>query len=207
MVNHLVQNVRWLGYEGILINEKPILYINPYKLAFPDIGDAILFTDNKPDHCSPDDVKWLRKGSTVIVGPMDCAVRFQGDVRTINSGNAVTVKGAIIEVFPVYKNKGNEKELTNGIGLNIKFSGGLRVYHPGDTVLFPEMQPGMTDVLLIPLRVDDLYRLEEAAAIVNHINPRLTIPINWDGKKESNPMIEEFKKMCNSEVEILKPKP
>jgi L-ascorbate metabolism protein UlaG (beta-lactamase superfamily) len=81
------------------------------------------------------------------------------------------------------------------------------VYHPGDTVLFPEMQPGMTDVLLIPVRINDQFRIEDAAAIVNQINPRLSIPINWDGKKESISMIEEFKKMCISEVEVLKPKP
>ena len=207
MVNHLVRNVRWLGYEGVLINEKPILYINPYKLAFPDIGDAILFTDNKQDHCSPDDAKWLRKGSTVIVGPAECTERFQGDVRTIKAGDSVSVKGANIDVLPVYENKGNEKVLADGVGLNIKFSGELRVYHPGDTVLFPEMQPGMTDVLLIPVRINDQYRLEDAAAIVNQINPRLAIPINWDGKKESMPKIEEFKKLCDSEIEVLKPKP
>jgi len=207
MVNHLVRNVRWLGYEGILINEKPILYINPYKLAFPDIGDAILFTDNKSDHCSPDDAKWLRKGATVIVGPADCAVRFQGDVRTIKAGDSVSLKGANIDVFPVYESKGNERVLTDSVGLNIKFSNGLRVFHPGDTVLFPELKPEMTDVLLIPVRIDDQFRVKEAAAIANQINPRLIIPINWDGKKESKPIIEEFKKLCISEVEVVKPKP
>lgn len=207
MVNHLIRNVRWLGFEGILINEKPILYINPYKLAFPDIGDAILFTDNKPDHCSPDDAKWLRKGATVIVGPAVCAERFQGDVRTIKAGDSVSIKGAIIDVLPVYKSKGNEKVLADGVGLNIKFSNGLRIYHPGDTVVFPEMQAGMTDILLVPVVVDDTNRIEGAAAIVNQINPRLTIPINWDGKKESMAMIEEFINLCNTEIEIVKPKP
>jgi L-ascorbate metabolism protein UlaG (beta-lactamase superfamily) len=206
-MNHLIRNIRWLGYEGILINEKPIVYINPYKLAFPDIGDVILFTDNKPDHCSPDDAKWLRKGSTVIAGPAECAERFQGDVRTIKAGDSVSVKGAGIEVFPVYETKENEKIKASGVGLNLKFANGLRVFHPGDTALIPEMQPGMTDVLIIPVKIDDNYRIEEAAAIVNQINPRLSIPINWDGKKESGPMIEEFKKLCNSEVEVLKPKP
>jgi len=206
-MNHLIRNIRWLGYEGILIKEKPILYINPYKLAFPDIGDAILFTDNKPDHCSPDDAKWLRKGATVIVGPADCAERFQGDVRTIKAGDSISVKGAGIEVFPVFESKGNERAKSDGVGLKIKFSSGLSVFHPGDTAVFPEMQAGMVDVLLIPVIIDDQVRLDEAAAIVNQINPRLTIPINWDGKKDSMGMIEEFKKLCNSDVEIVKPKP
>lgn len=206
-MNHLIRNIRWLGYEGILINEKPIIYINPYKLAFPDIGDLILFTDNKPEHCSPDDAKWLRKGSTVIVGPAACAERFQGDVRTIKAGDFISVKGAGIEAFPVYESNGKEKTKSDSVGLNIKFSNGLRVFLPGDTVVFPEMQAGMADVLIIPVKIDGQYRIEEAAAVVNQINPRISIPINWDGKKESVPMIDEFKNICNSEVEVLKPKP
>jgi len=206
-MNHLIRNIRWLGYEGILINEKPIVYINPYKLAFPDIGDLILFTDNRPEHCSPDDAKWLRKGSTVIVGPAGCAEKFQGDVRTIKAGDSISVKDAGIDVFPVFESKGFEQTKTDGVGLKIKFSNGFSVFFPGDSAMFPEMQAGMADVLLIPVKIDDQYRLEEAAAIVNQINPRLTIPINWDGKKESVPKIEEFKKICNSEVEVLKPKP
>ncbi len=206
-MNNLVRNIRWLGYEGVLVNEKPIVYINPYKLAFPDIGDLILYTDNKTEHCSPDDAKWLRKGSTIIVGPADCAARFQGDVRSVKAGESVSAKGAEIEVLPVVERKDGKDMKTDGVGLNIKLSNGLRVYHTGDSVLIPEMVYDMTDVLLIPLKNETDFRIEEAAKIVNQINPRIVIPINWDGKKESKPMIEEFKKLCNSDIEILKPKP
>lgn len=206
-MNSLIRNIRWLGYEGVLINEKPIIYINPYKLAFPDIGDLILFTDNKSDHCSPDDAKWLRKGATVIAGPADCAQKFQGDVRIAQAGEPLSVKGAKIEVFPVIeKVEGNEVKTTN-VGFNITLSNGLRVFHPGDTMLIPEMQSGMTDILLIPIKIGADYRVEEAARIINQVNPRVSIPINWDGKKESLPVIEALKKLCKSEIEVLKPKP
>ena len=40
----------------------------------------------------------------------------------------------------------------------------FRVFHPGDTMLIPEMQAGMTDVLLIPCEnTIPSFRIEEAA--------------------------------------------
>lgn len=206
-MNSLIRNIRWLGYEGVLINEKPIIYINPYKLAFPDIGDLIMFTDNKSEHCSPDDAKWLRKGSTVIVGPFNCAEKFQGDVRIAKAGESISAKGAKVEVFPtIEKDDGNDVKTTN-VGYNITLSNGLKVFHPGDTTLIPEMKDGMTDILLIPIRIGAVNRVEEAAKIINQINPRISIPINWDGKKGSLPVIDELRKLCNSQIEVLKPKP
>ena len=108
-MNNLVRNIRWLGYEGVLVNEKPIIYINPYKLAFPDIGDLILYTDNKPEHCSPDDAKWLRKRLNVIAGPADCAGRFQGDVRPVKAGESVSSQRCEIEVHCLWLKEEMEK--------------------------------------------------------------------------------------------------
>lgn len=206
-MNSLIRNIRWLGFEGVLINEKPVIYINPYKLAFPDIGDLILFTDNKSEHCSPDDAKWLRKGSTVIVGPSDCAEKFQGDVRAGKAGDSINVKGAKVEIFPVIEVVEGKEVTTTNVGFNITLSNGLRVFHPGDSILIPEMQSGMTDILLIPIKIGADNRVKEAARIINQINPRISIPINWDGKKGSMSLINELKQLCSSEIEVLKPKP
>ena len=69
------------------------------------------------------------------------------------------------------------------------------------------MQSGMTDILLIPIREDLISLTSEAAEIVNKIKPKIAIPMNWDGKKESISEVEGFVSLCNVNVEILKPKP
>ncbi|HUV16561.1 MAG TPA: MBL fold metallo-hydrolase [Pelolinea sp.] len=203
----ITRNIRWLGYEGFFINEKPVVYINPYKLAFPDIGDIILVTDNHEEHCSPDDIKWLRKGSTIIVAPGESAVRFQGDIRAVKPGDVISVKGASIEIFPTLRIGQNNEEEYQGVGFNVTFSNGLRIYHTGDTALLPEMHEGMTDILLLPIMKGSIWTISEAAEIVNKIEPKVAIPINWNGKKESARKIDDFKSMCKSDTEILKPKP
>jgi len=206
-MNILIKNIRWLGHEGFLINEKPITYINPYKLGFPDIGDLVLITNDQDNHCSPDDIKWIRKGSTIIIGPSECAAKFQGDVRSVKPGDTISAKGASIAILPAFKKGKDNKKEYQGVGFNITFSNGLRVYHTGDTALIPEMQSGMTDILLIPIREDLISLTSEAAEIVNKIKPKIAIPMNWDGKKESISEVEGFVSLCNVNVEILKPKP
>src|SRR4030066_306522 len=121
-----LKNIRWVGHAGFLLNEKAGIYIDPYNLAFPDIGDMVLVTHDHPRHCVPDEIKWLRKGSTVIVVPKNCADKFEGDIRVVKAGDEITVKGVKIEVMPAYthENPRHPKE-SGGGGDIITMSDGL----------------------------------------------------------------------------------
>jgi len=44
-------------------------------------ADIILVTHNHGDHCSPPKIQKLRKNSTVIIAPKNCAKRIEGNVK------------------------------------------------------------------------------------------------------------------------------
>lgn len=101
MSNFLLRStIKWFGQASFLVEDQASLYLDPVKIAFPQIGDVILITQNHPLHCDPEEVKWLRKGSTVIVCPEACSARFIGDVRVVKPGDKIIVKGMKVEVLP-----------------------------------------------------------------------------------------------------------
>jgi len=204
----ILESVHWLGHAGFKITGKRVIYIDPWQLKAPEVGDMILITHGHHDHCSPDDVKWLRKGSTVIVAPADCADRFEGDIRTVKPGDTLTVKGVTIEVVPAYNiDKAFHPQREGGVGYVVTTPEGMRVYHTGDTDLIPEMEQIEADVALLPVGGKYTMDAAEAAKAANLIKPKLAIPMHWGTIVGSREDAEKFKELCEVPVRILKPEP
>lgn len=202
----ILKNIHWLGNAGFMITGRRVIYIDPYQLRFPKIGDIILITHDHPDHCSPDDVKWLRKGATIIVAPETCAAKFKGDVRTVKPGNTLTIKGVNIEVMPAYNlDKPFHPKEAGGVGYIITTVEGIRIYHAGDTDLIPEMDRVKTDVALLPVGGTYIMDAVEAAQAANKIKPKVAIPMHWGSTVGSRQDAEKFRDLCEVEVKILKP--
>jgi L-ascorbate metabolism protein UlaG (beta-lactamase superfamily) len=204
----MLQSIRWLGHAGFLLMGKRLAYVDPYKLEYPEVGDVILLTHDHYDHCSTDDIKWLRKGETVIVAPASCASRFKGDVRTVKAGDTVTHKGLKIEAVPAYNiDKNFHPKEAGGVGYIVTTVEGIRVYHAGDTDLIPEMQQIHADVALLPVGGKYTMDAAQAALAANLIKPRLAIPMHWGTIVGSRQDAEKFRELCQVEVRILKPQP
>ena len=205
----LVKNIRWLGNAGFLINEKPSMYIDPYNLAFPDIGDVILITDDDSRHCSPDTVKWLRKGSTIIIGPENVAPLFTGgDIRAVKPGETQTAKGAKIEVLAAFEDEKSKRAgKSAGVGYIITYPNDFSVCHLGRGRFAPPEPIENLDILLMPVGKQVALSAEQAAEITNQINPAFVIPMNWDKDSFSADELAQFKELCTPDVVQLKPKP
>lgn len=202
----MLKSIRWLGHSGFMITGRRVIYIDPYQLGFPDVGDVILITHDHPHHCSPDDVKWLRKGATVIVAPEACAAKFKGDVRTVVPGDTLTIRGVTIEVVPAYNlDKQFHPQEAGGVGYIVTTVEGIRVYHAGDTDLIPEMDQVEADVALLPVGGEYTMDAAEAAQAANRIKPKVAIPMHWGTTVGSRQDAEEFRDLCEVEVKILKP--
>lgn len=205
-ISSMLKNIHWLGHAGFMITGRRVIHIDPYQLRFPEVGDIILITHDHSDHCSPDDVKWLRKGATVIVAPEACAAKFKGDVRMVKPGDTLTIKGVTIEVVPAYNlDKQFHPKKAGGVGYIITTVEGTRIYHAGDTDLIPEMDQVKADVALLP--VGGTYTMDavEAAQAANKIKPKVAIPMHWGNIVGSRQDAEKFRDLCEVEVKILKP--
>ncbi len=205
-ISAALKQIHWLGHDAFLIAGRRVIYIDPYKIEFAgEVADIILITHDHPDHCSPDDVKWLRKGETVIVMPPSCADKFKGDVRTVKPGDTLTIKGVTIDVVPAYNiGKPFHPREAGGVGYIVTTVEGIRIYHAGDTDLIPEMEQVKADVALLP--VGGIYTMDagEAAQAANKIKPKLAIPMHWGTVVGSRQDAERFRELCAVEVKILK---
>lgn len=204
--NHLLSKVQWLGHAGFLITDKAAIYIDPFKLGFPDVGDMVLVTHDHPRHCDPDEIKWLRKGSTVIVVPAHCVAKFTGDIRGVKAGDKISVKGVNIEVLPAYTPSNQRHSAKNGgVGYIVTLEDGTRIYHTGDCGLIPEMKTGMADVLLLPVSGENTMDAVQAAAVVNLIKPKVAVPMHWMPGKQGREEAEKLRSLTDIAVELLKP--
>jgi L-ascorbate metabolism protein UlaG (beta-lactamase superfamily) len=204
----MLQSIRWLGHAGFMLSGTRLVYIDPYKLQGTQVGNVILITHDHYDHCSPDDVKWLREGATVIVCPPSCADKFQGDIRTVKPGDTLSIKGVGIQAVPAY-NVGKEfhPREAGGVGYIVALPDGPRVYHAGDTDLIPEMAQIQADVALLPVGGKYTMDAAEAAQAANLIKPSLAIPMHWGTIVGSRQDAERFRDLCEVQVRILKAEP
>ena len=202
-----LNQIHWLGHASVLIAGRRTIYIDPYRIQFAgEVGDMILITHDHTDHCSPEDVKWLRKGETVIVTPPSCANQFKGDVRAVKPGDSLTIKGVTIEVVPAYNiDKPSHPREAGGVGYIVTTVEGIRIYHAGDTDWIPEMAQIKADVALLPVGGTYTMDAAEAAQAANQIKPKLAIPIHWGTLVGSRQDADKFRQLANVQVKILKP--
>lgn len=202
-----LKSIRWLGHAAFLITGRRIIYIDPYQIEFAgEVADIILITHDHPDHCSPDDVKWLRKGETVIVAPPSCANQFKGDVRSVKPGDTLTIKGVTVQAVPAYNvDKPFHPKDAGGVGYIITVPEGIRIYHAGDTDLIPEMEGLKVDIALLPVGGTYTMDAAEAARAAEMVKPKLAIPMHWGTLVGSRQDAERLRELCTVEVKILKP--
>jgi L-ascorbate metabolism protein UlaG (beta-lactamase superfamily) len=208
MWKHSFENIRWLGHASFMITTgERIVYIDPWQVRFPNVADAILITHAHEHHCAPANVKWMRKGSTVVVAPESCAGKFWPPFEVAGAGDVLEIKGMRIEVLPAYNLAGeHHPREAGGVGYVITTLEGLRVYHAGDTDLIPEMQQVKADVVLLPVSGEHTMDATQAAQAANMIKPQLAIPMHWGSVVGSREDADKFRDLCEVEVRILEPR-
>ena len=167
--------------------DKPLTYIDPFNLSFPDVGNLILITNADEHHCSPETVKWLRKGGTVIIAPQGAVDLFHGgDVHCAEPGKQFEVKGAVIDVVPAF----------TGVGYVISYQSGTVIYHCGHTVGIKKLPEIPIDVFLFNFGAHADLDLIKASELVNQVNSAIAIPLHWDKSDQDKSDAVRFKREC-----------
>ncbi len=206
--NDLIRDIRWLGHSGIFIEGKPSIYINPYDLAFPTIGDLILITSDNEFVCAPDEVKWLRKGSTVLIVPVSCQNRFHGgDIYSAEPGKTFKVKNVTIEVLPAFLDEESFKNnQASGVGYFITYPSGKQIYYSGHTKFMNDLSIESIDVFIMPIGEKVSENINRLVKLINQVNARVTIPIDWRNSADIKNNFKEIIELTQSKIEIIKPK-
>jgi L-ascorbate metabolism protein UlaG (beta-lactamase superfamily) len=204
----MVENIFWLGHSSVKIGGEKVVYIDPWKLKGEEKADLILISHSHYDHLSPEDVKKIRKPETVILTTTDSAAKLSGDVRALRPGDVVDVGGIAVEAVPAYN---TIRMRSPGVPFHPKGErwigfivtlGGKRIYYVGDSDVVPEMKAVKADIVIVPVGGTYTMNAQEAAELVNLIQPETAIPVHWGDIVGSVKDAEQFKTLCRVPVEI-----
>jgi L-ascorbate metabolism protein UlaG (beta-lactamase superfamily) len=212
MMQDILKRITWLGHASIRISgPSNTIYFDPWKLKFFQPADIILISHEHYDHFSKEDVAKLRTDATVIVTTPVVAGQLTGDVRAVQPGDTVTVKGIKIDAVAAYnidkfRSPGipYHPQADNKLGFIVEVDG-VRIYHSGDTDPIPEMANVKTDIAILPVGGKFTMTAAEAVQVVRVLKPKIAIPIHYGDIVGSIADAEQFKREAPFEVRILKP--
>lgn len=203
-VTTMVDAIHWLGHDCFKIASDIIIYTDPYNIKKQDKADIILITHEHFDHCSPDDIKKIQTKDTVIVAPSDCASKLTGTVKTIKTGETLSLKGVAIQAVPAYNtNKQFHTKNKGWVGYIITVKG-VRIYLAGDTDYIPEMNSLKNiDIALLPVSGTYVMTAEEAAQAAMAIQPKIAIPMHYGAIVGAVADAKKFEKLLKGKVEVV----
>jgi L-ascorbate metabolism protein UlaG (beta-lactamase superfamily) len=172
-------NIHWLGHDTFRIEGEQLIYTDPFNIKKKDKADIILITHEHRDHCSPDDVKKIQGPDTVIVTPVDCAAKLQGNIKVVKPGDKIETKGIAIEVVPSYNTNKQFHTKDRGWVGYVFTSKGKRIYLAGDTDYIAEMKNIKADIALLPVSGTYVMTADEAAKAALDIKPKVAIPMHY----------------------------
>lgn len=189
-----------------------VIYIDPVGIGTTEKADYILITHSHPDHFSIEDIEKVIQSETKIICSKDVSKKLKAynpHLRVMKPGDVLKFENLDIEATPAYNTKSvflwikaHPKSKEN-IGFILNLEGNLRIYHAGDTDYIPEMK-GLKGIAiaLIPIGGDNLTMdEEEAAQIVNEIEPEKVIPIHYEIKNRE--ILKRFESLVSPGTKVV----
>jgi L-ascorbate metabolism protein UlaG (beta-lactamase superfamily) len=202
MIEEVYKNISWLGHDGILYQNKKTIYFDPFQIAGGPAADIILISHDHFDHCSPDDVKKIQTKDTVIVTEADSAKKLSGKIEVLKPGQTKTIQGITIEAVPSYNtNKDFHVKAKGWLGFVVTLEG-VRVYHPGDTDLIPEMKDIKADIAFLPVSGTYVMGAQEAVEAAKILKPKIAIPIHYGAIVGTEEDAKTFAALLKGTVEV-----
>jgi L-ascorbate metabolism protein UlaG (beta-lactamase superfamily) len=203
MVNELIERLTWLGHDSYRVDGDLVIYFDPYEINEGAAADIILISHEHFDHCSPGDVAKIQNDETVIVSDKASATKLKGEVKTMEPGDRLSVKGVEVEAVPAYNlNKQFHPKSAGMLGFVVNI-GGVRLYHAGDTDFIPEMNEIETDIALLPVSGTYVMTAAEAVEAALAIKPKVAIPMHYGAIVGDKSDAEHFRDRLAGKMEVV----
>ncbi len=190
-----------------------VIYIDPVEVGDAEPADLILITHAHPDHLSLKDIKSLIKDDTRIIcskGAFRKLKNITNEIQILRPTETLEFEGLNIQAISAYNTRfvflwiqAHPRSKEN-LGYVISLKNGTKVYHAGDTDYIPEMkQLYDINIALVPIGGDNLtMNEEEAAKIINEVQPKIAIPMHYEIEKKTK--LERFEALVNKTINVIK---
>ncbi|MGC8765347.1 MAG: MBL fold metallo-hydrolase [Brevinematia bacterium] len=205
-VQNILSNIKWLGQAGIRIEDKSIIYIDPYQLTRnAKKADLILITHDHMDHLDRKSIELILKSNTIIVIPEGINFSIKdAKIEHIKPFSTNIFLGYKITAVPAYNvKKYFHPKIKGYVGYIIEIDG-KKIYHTGDTERIPEMKSLSVDIILLPLgQTYTMNSVEEAVEAVKDVKATYAIPIHFGLYEGSIEDAFKFQKLLKGKVNVL----
>jgi len=204
MTNKKLQ-IRWLGHSCFEFRspEGKVVLVDPFLSGNPVLSDSlreikevdiIAVTHGHADHVG-DTISIYKSLRPTVVAIFELALHLQGlglaqtDSIGLNIGGEVSVKNIGIAAVPATHSSTfavENKIYSAGLacGFVFTFEDGRRLYHAGDTWIFPEMDfirwLYKPEIVLLPIGGHYTMDIRAARLAVEMLSPDIVIPMHYD---------------------------
>ena len=203
----MLNNIEVLYHSSIRINKEKTIYIDPFKIDrnYND-ADIIFITHDHYDHYSEEDIDKVINENTVIVIPEELLTKVlkkginKEAIITVEPNKKYMVQGIKFETIPAYNiNKTFHPKENDWIGYIIEING-VKYYIAGDTDITEENKKVKCDVAFVPVGGTYTMNFEEAAQLVNEIQPKVAVPIHYGSVVGTKQDAEKFVKLLHTNI-------
>ena len=182
----MLENIEVLYHSSIKINKEKTIYIDPFKID-KDYNDAdiVFITHDHFDHYSEEDIDKVINENTTIIIPEELLTKIlrkginKNAIITVEPNKKYIVQGIKFETIPAYNtNKTFHPKENDWIGYIIMLDG-IRYYIAGDTDITEENKKVKCDVAFVPVGGTYTMDFNEAAQLINEIQPKIAVPIHY----------------------------
>lgn len=203
----MLQNIKILCHSCIRIEDKYVIYFDPFKVDknYND-ADIIFITHSHYDHFSEEDILKVKKETTKIVMPEETYISNkeklnnvlgfkEENIITVEPNKFYTVDNIKFKTIPAYNvNKNFHPKENKWVGYII-YLDDISYYIAGDTDITEENKQVKCDVAFVPIGGTYTMTAKEAAELINIIKPKIAVPTHYGlivGTKEDE---EIFKRL------------
>lgn len=183
-----------------LISDKTI-YFDPYNIdkEYHD-ADYIFITHDHYDHYDEQSINNISKETTKLIVPK--CLEGNNENLVVEPDKEYEIDGIKFQTIPSYNlTKPFHPKEKGYVGYNILLENEY-YYIMGDTDRTPETDMVKTDYCFVPIGGTYTMNVLEAADYVNHIHPKLAIPIHYGSIVGNISLGEDFKNKVNEDIKV-----